>query len=199
MSGKKAEQARATKQRLERVARDLFAERGFAAVSAEELVERADVTRGALYHHYDGKEGLFEAVVEAAMKEVHAKLAAEAKGAADPLEALRRGAHAFMKICAAPAMQRLLLIDAPAVMGWQRWRRMDAKYGFGLLRQAIAAGIGAGLIRDQDPDVLAHILLGAMVEAAMVVARSANPARDRRAAECAIASVVNGWRAHSKS
>ena len=194
MQSKKAAQTLATKQKLERIARELFAERGFAEVSAEELVARANVTRGALYHHYDGKEGLFEAVVEAAMKDVHAKLAAEAKGAPDALQGLQRGVHAFLKVCTEPATQRLLLVDAPAVMGWHKWRALDAKYGFGLLRQALSAAVKAGLVRNQDPDILAHVLLGALIEAAMVIARSDSPAKERRAAERAIASMIEAWR-----
>src|SRR5882757_1794439 len=91
MNDIKAAQALETRRKLERVARKLFAERGFADVSAEEIVAKADLTRGALYHHYDGKEGLFEAVVDALMQEVHARLAKEAAALPDPLRALERG------------------------------------------------------------------------------------------------------------
>src|SRR6202011_3568436 len=113
--------------------------RGFEAVSAEELVAKADVTRGALYHHYDGKEGLFAAVVEAVMRELHGELVSETAGLADPLAALERGFSVFLKACSEPSVQKILLIDAPAVLGWQRWREMDAKYGLGLVKQALSA------------------------------------------------------------
>ena len=99
----KAAQASATKQKLEHVARELFAERGFAAVSAEELVAEAGVTRGALYHHYDGKQGLFEAVVETTMRDLHARLSREAAAASNPLDALLRGVGVFLKFCTEPA------------------------------------------------------------------------------------------------
>jgi AcrR family transcriptional regulator len=191
----KAAQTLATRQKLERVARELFAKRGFADVSAEEIVAAADVTRGALYHHYDGKEGLFEAVVDALMREMHAKLAAEAAGLPDPLQALERGVGVFLKVCTEPDVQRILLVDAPAVLGWPKWRQMDARYGFGLVKHALSAAMGAGLLRHhQDADMLAHVLLGALTEAAMVVARSPNPAKSRKAAERAIASVISGWK-----
>ncbi|HXR34511.1 MAG TPA: TetR/AcrR family transcriptional regulator [Candidatus Binataceae bacterium] len=192
---KKAIRAQATRTRLEHVARGLFAERGFAEVSAEELVARAGVTRGALYHHYNGKEGLFETVVESVMKDVHSKLAADAAGQPDPLRGLHRGIETFLKICTQPAVQRILLIDAPAILGWPKWREMDARYGLGLLRGALSGAMKAGLLRTQDADVLAHLLLGALIEAAMMIGRSKSPLKSRKAAEKALASMISGWRA----
>jgi AcrR family transcriptional regulator len=191
----KAAQTAATRTRLEKVARDLFAARGFEAVSAEELVAKADVTRGALYHHYDGKEGLFAAVVEAVMRELHAELVRETEGLTDPLAALARGFGVFLKACSEPSVQRILLIDAPAVLGWQRWREMDAKYGLGLIRQALSAAVAMQLLERRDVDVLAHLLLGSLTEAAMVIARSQNPGKARKVAERALASVLEAWRA----
>jgi AcrR family transcriptional regulator len=195
MYGKKTIQAQATRERLEQVAAKLFAERGFSAVSAEELVAAANVTRGALYHHYDGKEGLFAAVLEGTMKTLHAALARQAAGARDPLQGLQRGIRAFLTLSTEPTTQRILLVDGPAVLGWQAWREMDARYGLGLLKQALAAAIEAGLLRDHDAGMLAHLLLGALTEAAMVIARSKEPARSRKAAERAIEAIIDGWRA----
>ncbi len=190
----KSAQSLATKEKLERIARRLFAERGFAGVSAEELVAEADVTRGALYHHYDGKEGLFEAVVDTLMREVHDKLSAEAAALPDPLQALERGIRVFLEVCTEPAVQRILLIDAPAVLGWPKWREMDARYGLGLVKRALSAATKGGLLHRYDIDVMAHVLLGALTEAAMLVARSPNPSKSRRAAEQAIGSIIAGWR-----
>ena len=194
MNDTKAAQALQTRRKLEQVARKLFAARGFANVSAEEIVAAADVTRGALYHHYDGKEGLFEAVVDALMQDVHAKLAKSAEGASDPLQAIERGIGAFLKVCAEPSVQSILFVDAPAVLGWPRWREMDAKYGFGLLKRALAGAMQAGLVRKQNVDVLTHILLGALTETAMLVARSDDPAKARGEAERALTSMLTGWR-----
>jgi AcrR family transcriptional regulator len=190
----KAAQTAATKSRLEKLARDLFGARGFEPVSAEELVAKANVTRGALYHHYDGKEGLFAAVVETVMRELHAELVLETAAATDPLLALERGIGVFLKSCSEPSVQRILLVDAPAVLGWQRWREMDARYGLGLVRQALAGAMAMRLIEKRDVDVLAHLLLGAVTEAAMVIARSPNPAKSRKAAERALASMIQAWR-----
>ena len=194
MGGAKSARTEATKQKLERVARELFAEHGFAGVSAEQVVARADVTRGALYHHYSGKAGLFEAVVEANMREVHDKLVAKVAGALDPLDALTLGIVAFLDVCAEPVTHRLLLIEAPAVLGWNRWREMDAKYGFGLLKGALAAAMRTGQLRRQDVDVLGHVLLGALTELAMMISRSSSPHETRSAAQQAIISMIDGWR-----
>jgi AcrR family transcriptional regulator len=195
--GTKAAQTQATRRKLERVARELFAERGFAGVSAEELVAQANVTRGALYHHYAGKEGLFEAVVDTIMDEIHRDLVTAAAGASDPLQALRRGVGAFLELCAESSRRRILLVDAPAVLGWTKWREMDSKYGFGLLKQALAEAMRAKLLRRGDVDVLAHLLMGALTEAAMVVARSSTPGATGKTAERALLSMLDAWRPES--
>ena len=198
MTDAKSTQARETKRKMEQVARQLFVERGYDNVSGEEIVARSAVTRGALYHHYDGKKGLFEAVVDTLMQEVHGRLAKGAAGASDPLQAVERGIGIFLKVCTEPGTQRILLVDAPAVLGWSRWREMDAKYGFGLLRQGLAAAMAAGRMRPQDPDVLAHILLGAMTETALAVARSDRPDKARKEAERALLAMLDGWRIQPK-
>jgi AcrR family transcriptional regulator len=190
----KTAQTAATKARLERVGRELFAERGFEGVSAEELVASAEVTRGALYHHYEGKEGLFAAVVESVMRELHTELVRETAGMTDPLLALERGVGVFLKACAEPAVQKILLVDAPAVLGWQKWREMDAKYGLGLVKQALSAAMQAGLLAERDIDVLAHLLLGSLTEAVMVIARSPNPSKARKTAERSLVSVIQACR-----
>ena len=194
MLDKKTSQALATKRKLERVASAMFAERGYADVSAEELVAAAGVTRGALYHHYDGKDGLFAAVVEAQMQQLHERLLSAAAGGADPLMGLRSGVGAFLKVCSDPAAQKILLIDAPAVLGWTRWREMDAKYGLGLLKRALSAAFAARGLSDGEVEMRAHVLLGALTEAAMVIARSPRPAKARKDAEHVIASILEGWR-----
>jgi AcrR family transcriptional regulator len=190
----KAEQAGATKEKLERVAKRLFAARGFADVSAEEIVARAGVTRGALYHHYGGKAGLFEAVLDSVMRELHARLLKEGARLTDPVLALEHGVDVFLRACSEPATQRILLIDGPAVLGWTAWREMDGRYGLGLLKRGIKRGVASGRLRRLDSDMLAHVLLGAMTEAAMVVARSSDPATERKSAHAAIASMIGSWR-----
>jgi AcrR family transcriptional regulator len=195
-ASRQAERSAGTRARLERAARDLFERRGFDAVSAEEIVTQARVTRGALYHHYDGKEGLFEAVVEGAMRRLKDSIARAAAGAPDARTALQRGVRRFLELGAAPRTQRLLFLDAPLVLGWQRWRQMDERYGLGLLRQALDLGIAQGQLRPQPTSVAAHLLLGAMIEAALWIARARHRtqtrAQARAEAERALEQLLDG-------
>src|SRR5437588_9351940 len=127
-----AERSQATREALIGAGRKLFAERGFAAIGTGEIVRAAGVSRGALYHHFDGKRGLLEAVYEQIERELAERIAAAALGATDPLEAMRSGTEMFLDACLEPEVQRIVLLDAPAVLGWERWREIAADYGLGL-------------------------------------------------------------------
>lgn len=169
---RKAEQAEETRAALLEVARDLFAERGYAGTSTEEIVQRARVTRGALYHHFRGKTDLFEAVVEEMEQESAQRLMAASAGGPDAWERLRLGLRAFLDACGDPAIQRILLLDAPSVLGWDKWREIDARYGFGMLKAGLLDAMERGLIARQPLEPLAHLLLGALMEGAMLIARA---------------------------
>jgi AcrR family transcriptional regulator len=172
----KAEQGEATTAALVEAARELFALRGYANVGTEEIVQRAGVTRGALYHHFrSGKEELFRAVVVQISAETARRVRDAARASDDPWEALVRGIDAFLDACASPEVQRILLIDGPAVLGWDVWRTIDAEYGLGLLEGALQRAIDAGRLPPQPALAAAHVLLGALDEAAMVVARADDP------------------------
>lgn len=165
-------QSEATRAALIAVARSLFAERGYAATPTEEVVRRAGVTRGALYHHFRDKEDLFEAVYEQVEEEVTRRVMIASASADDLWRGLHAGAQTFLDECLRPDVQQIVLLDAPAVLGWQRWKEIEARYGLGLLRSALAAAMEAGLIQRQPVDPLAHMLLGALTEAAMMVGRA---------------------------
>ena len=185
MENKHVERSRVTRERLLTHARTLFAGRGYAAVGTEEIVRAAGVTRGALYHQFRDKEALFEAVVEQVEAETTARVADEAVTAGGPLEALRAGARAFLTICADPGVERILLLDAPAVLGWERWREIGLRHGLGLVTGVLAAGMENGTIARQPVTALAHLLIGALDEGAMLVAR----AEDRAAARSDVDAV----------
>jgi AcrR family transcriptional regulator len=177
----KAERSQATRAALIATARELFAARGYAAVGTEEIVRAAGVTRGALYHHFDGKLELFEAVYELLEAELVQSIAAgvDVPGAS-PLGVLRAGAQAFLDACQTdPAVQRIALVDAPSVLGWERWREIGMRYGLGLVRATIEAAIEAGEIEPQPAEPLAHLLLGAIDEGAMLIARAEDPVQTR--------------------
>jgi AcrR family transcriptional regulator len=194
----KAEQADATRTALSAAARQLFTERGYAATSTTEIVERAGVTRGALYHHFAAKEDLFRAVFEQLEGEVTEHVAKEALTGADPLEQLRRGTRAYLDACIDPAVQRVVLVEGPSVLGWQTWQEIEQRYGYGLVVAGVEAAIGAGLIEAQPVEPLAHVLFGALTEAGMVVARADDPGVARAHMEAAMDRLLDGLRA-SKS
>jgi AcrR family transcriptional regulator len=172
-----AERSEATRAALVEAARPLFAERGYAAVGTEEIVRAAGVTRGALYHHFDGKRKLFEAVYVQIEVELAERIATGAlrSGAAAPLEAMRAGAEMFLEACTVPEVQRVVLLDGPSVLGWDRWREIGAEHGLGLIEATLQAGVDAGEIAEQPVRPLAHVLMGALDEAAMLVARAEDP------------------------
>src|SRR2546421_10077648 len=177
----KAAQSEATRSTLIATARELFAQRGYAAVGTEEIVRAAGVTRGALYHHFAGKKELFEAVYEDVERQLVEQIAASAiSSATDPLAALHAGAQAFLDACEDPAVQRIALVDAPSVLGWEQWREIGLKYGFGLVQNTLQAAVDAGQIEKQPIGPLAHLLLGAVDEAALVVARANDRGRTKR-------------------
>src|SRR5213083_3031128 len=129
------------RRRLVSAARTLFGARGYADVGTEEIVRAAGVTRGALYHQFRDKTDLFAAVAET----IHAEIAhritagAQADGPADPMATLHAGVRRFLEACADPAVERILLLDGPAVLGWQAWRDLADHYGLGLLQHALQA------------------------------------------------------------
>ena len=177
----KAAQREATTSALIEAGRILFADRGYANVGTEEIVQRAGVTRGALYHHFRaGKEELFRAVVVEISAEMAHKVRAVATSTDDPWDALNGGIDAFLDACATPEVQRILLVDGPAVLGWDVWRAIDADYGLGLIEGALQRAIDADQLPPQPARAAAHVLLGALDEAAMVVARADDPLAARR-------------------
>jgi AcrR family transcriptional regulator len=191
----KAEQSQATRATLVSVARRLFAERGYTAVGTEEIVRTAGVTRGALYHHFAGKRELFQAVyedVEQALLERIAELAD--RSARDPLEVLHAGAQAFLDACEDPAVQRIALLDAPSVLGWELWREIGMRYGLGLVEGTVQASIDAGLIEQQPAGPLAHLLLGAIDEGAMLVARADDGGQTREQVGASVARMLDSLR-----
>jgi AcrR family transcriptional regulator len=170
-----AERSESTRGALIAAARRLFAERGYAAVGTEEIVRAAGVTRGALYHHFDGKRDLLRVVYEELEAELAQELADRFTPDAGALETLRAGAEMFLDHCLEPEVQRIVLLDAPAVLGWEEWREIGARYALGLIEALLAAGMESGEIRRQPIESLSHALLGALDEVAMVVARADDP------------------------
>ncbi|HWK18093.1 MAG TPA: helix-turn-helix domain-containing protein [Solirubrobacteraceae bacterium] len=192
----KAGQSEATTAALIRAGRELFAERGYADVATEEIVARAGVTRGALYHHFKGgKEELFHAVVVEINAETVRHVSEVARAQTDPWDQLAAGADAFLDAFAAPEVQRIVLVDAPSVLGWDIWRAIDSEQGLGLVEAAIQRTIDAGRLMPQPAKPLAHVVLGALNEAAMVVAGADDPAAARAEMSATVRRLLEGLRA----
>jgi AcrR family transcriptional regulator len=189
-----AERSEATREALIEAARGLFAERGYAAVGTEQIVRAAGVTRGALYHHFGGKVDLFEAVYERVERQLAERIAtgALAGGATKPLAAMRAGAEMFLQACTEPEAQRIVLLDGPSVLGWDRWREIAAEHGLGLIEATLQAAVDAGAIANQPIQPLAHVLMGALDEAAMLVARAEDPERMRQEVGLTLDSLLAG-------
>jgi AcrR family transcriptional regulator len=174
-----AERSAITRQALLDAGRALFAEYGFAGAGQEEIVERAGVTRGALSHHFGTKQGLFLAVVQDVQGDVADLITRAAVEGRDPMDQLRLGCLAFLDAAMEESVRRIVLLDAPAVLGWQTWREIDAAHGLGLVTDALDHVMDAGLIEAQPVQPLAHLLLAALNEAALLVANAEDPVATR--------------------
>jgi len=189
-----ADRSAATRDALIRAARPLFAAHGFAGVGTEAIVRAAGVTRGAMYHHFQDKTELFAAVFEVVEAEVTQRVATVVLGggSSDPLEVMLLGTDAWLDACADPEVQRIVLLEAPSVLGWERWREIGLRYGMGLVQASITGAIDAGALPDQPVEAAAHVVIGALDEAAMYVARAADPARAREEVRGVLKRLVNG-------
>jgi AcrR family transcriptional regulator len=170
-----ADRREATRSALLRAGRELFAAKGFAGAGREEIVERAGVTRGALYHHFASKEELFRAVYEQVEGEVLEVVATSAMTADTPREQLRRGAQAYLDAVAAdPAVRRICLLDAPSVLPTDVLRELAERHGLGLIRESLAHSMASGEIESRPVEPLARLLRAALMEAATLVAEGAD-------------------------
>jgi AcrR family transcriptional regulator len=174
--GSKAAQSEATRAKLVKVARRLFAKRGYSAVGTEEIVKKAGVTRGALYHQFEDKKDLLRAVFEQVESEVAQGITTRAAAAtSDPIEALRIGARLWLDASLDPEVRRIVLLDAPSVLGWEEWREIVGRYGLGLLAAGLAGAMDTGAIERQPVMPLAHVITGALDAAALYVAEADDP------------------------
>ncbi|MFE0752205.1 TetR/AcrR family transcriptional regulator [Gordonia sp. NPDC058843] len=183
-----AERTATTRASLVAAGRKLFGERGFADVGTQEIVAEAGVTRGALYHQFDDKKGLFVAVYDDVEQSIVAQIAAAVgeQAGEDPLAALKSGMRLFLRLCTEPEVHRITLVEAPSVLGWSEWRARGEEFGFALVEGLIAAAIATGQAVEQPTRPLAHVAIGALDEAALYVAA----ADDREAATEQVAAVL---------
>ncbi len=164
------EQAEATRDQLLDVATRLFADRGYEGTSIEMVLSTAGVSRGALYHHFPSKLVLFEAVARRVQERVAREVLEGASAAPVPLEMIRAGARAWLALVRDPVVRQITLIDAPSVLGWEKWREIDAEHFLGTMTATIQQTVGDSISAERV-DFLAHMLLAMLGEVAMVIAR----------------------------
>jgi AcrR family transcriptional regulator len=193
----RAEQVAQTRAALVAAGRRLFGQDGFAATSVDDLARQARVTTGALYHHFPTKTALFESVFEDIHTEVLTASADAAQYATDDVEALAQGFEAFLDALLRPDVQRIIIIDAPSVLGLARFTELDERYAVSTITAELRAGQESGTLRLEDPDTIARLLLGALARGGMLIANSAEPAKTRDEVAKAMRVLIVGLSATS--
>lgn len=195
MRGKvQEERSAATTKRVLKVAEQHFAELGYEAVSTEALVREAGLTRGALYHHFGSKQGLFEAVVRDVQRRLAQAVATASTAEQGAWTAFVKGCHAWLETATEPAVRQILLLDAPAVLGWECWLALDAEGGGHLLHEGVAELIREGEIGDVHPEVLIQLLNGAMNQAALWIAHAEHQGAALATAKLTLERLLDGLR-----
>jgi AcrR family transcriptional regulator len=193
LSERRQARGEATRRELVDAATRLFAREGYEQTSIESVLRETGVSRGALYHHFASKEALFEAVLDELQAACGQTIIASVAGIDDPAEMLREGSLAFLRLAGDPVVRRISLIDAPAALGWERWREIDERHGFGMMKGAVSALAAAGRIDAELVDTVAHMLLAALVEVAMLIARADDPKEAAGRGEAAIDDLLESF------
>jgi AcrR family transcriptional regulator len=174
---KQAERRAATSEAILTAARRLFGTQGFAATTMDEIAEAAGVAKGAVYHHFKTKEAVFDAVFDAVSRDLVVEIDSAARAEKDVLAAMVAGTQHYFAATAKGPTGQIILRDGPAVLGWERWREIDAQHFGGKMPRALSAAMEGGLIAKQPVEPLARLLLGAVTEAAVACAGRADIAR----------------------
>jgi AcrR family transcriptional regulator len=189
-TGARVRQGESTRQRLLEAARDLFADRGYQSTAIEDVLRSAGVSRGALYHHFSTKRELFEGVLELVESGMARTIADAAAGAGSSHEALVAGSAAFLDLVDDLAIRQIALIDAPTALGWERWREIEEHYGLGQIRAALARDASEGRLDPPLVEYLAHVILAALIELGLMVARADDRVQARQRAQATFELLV---------
>lgn len=189
-----AQRSETTRGAILTVAGRLFGKRGFQSTSVDEIAAAAGVAKGAVYHHFANKEQIFEAVLEQISSEVVAQVVAASSKAPDVLAAMAVGVRTYFDACATPGTAQIVLRDGPAVLGWQRWRKIDDRYFGRMIPDALKSAMSSGLLARQPLEPLATLLNGAITEAAAACAADDNPSAAGRRYANAFQALIDGLR-----
>ncbi|MGB6453542.1 MAG: TetR/AcrR family transcriptional regulator [Streptosporangiaceae bacterium] len=188
----RSEQVAQTRAALVTAGRRLFGASGFAATSVEDIAREARVTTGALYHHFPNKAAVFEAVFE----QVHADLSADfvPPESADAVELLVAGIGAFLDKLLEPEVARIIVTEAPSVLGLERFTELDERYALAATIAALEAANDSGALAVDDPPTLARLLFGALTRAGLLIASSPEPTATRDAVAATLRALITGLR-----
>jgi len=199
MRSKHVDDTESTRQALVDSALDLFTKRGYAGTSLDTIVKRARVTKGALYHHFSGKQALFEAVFDRVERRALEQLAAVVDGDGTAWDRAMAGVKAYVRVCLEPAYQRIVIHEAPVVMGWERWREAEEQFSYGLVRATVEGLVDAGEIEPLPVEVTARVLFGALSAGAEAIASSAEPKKAAAEVTTTIVAVMEGMRRNANT
>jgi AcrR family transcriptional regulator len=180
-----------TRAKIVQTARRLFAARGYEGTSTETVLEESGVSRGALYHHFESKEDLFAAVLDEVEADIADKTASATAGIDDPVAGFHAAFSAFLDLACDPEVRQIVLIDAHSVVGWQKWREIDSRHGFGRMKARLRKIAATGQIREDLVDIFAHILLASLFETAFLIARASDPTAELNAGKAAMGELLN--------
>jgi AcrR family transcriptional regulator len=195
---KRVENGRKTTIKLLKIARRMFSKRGYGDTSMEEIVQKANVTRGALYHHFSGKKGLFVRVFEDALTDVVKRVEKPQGEDLNTWEKLLASTHAYLNACIDPELQQIILIDAPAILGWDVWRRVDEEKSLHILKGLLTKLMEEEVIESMPVDALAHIISGAVNESVLWIAQSEDPQKALEEVWSTMKSMMNCLRIGSR-
>lgn len=188
---KKIEKGLSTRQHIVSVATELFTSMGFEATSIEAILTACDVSRGALYHHFASKDELFEAAFEKVEEDIAKETVAATRGITDPVAAISVGCKLFLDMARTDRVRQMVLIDAPSVLGWRKWREIEERHGFGLLKASLRESAKVRGLKEPS-EVFAHMLLAALIEAALLIARADDPVAAMASSKAAIDRLIEG-------
>jgi len=192
-----AERRAGTQKRIINVAKKVFARDGYAKASLAEIVDKANVTTGAVYHHFSGKKGLFIAVAEHLEQTILDEVTTT-QASKSPWETFESSILTTLEVCARPDIQQIVFRDAPTVVGVQEWREIEIKYAFGLMRDTITLLTEEGIMEAPNPDLMAQVLLGAIMEAAHGVARADDKTLTLKQAKTTIRTILRALKLKPK-
>ena len=194
MRSRRADYSESTKQALVDSAIDLFTKSGYAATSLDAIVKRSRVTKGALYHHFSGKQALFEAAFNQVEHKAIGHLSTAVAGGGDPWELAVTGLREYIRVCLDPAYQRLVIREGPVVMGMERWREAEEQFSFGIVRHVLEQLVEAGEIGDVPVEVTARMMFASLSAGAMIIADASDPKKASADVLAALLKMIEGIR-----